>query len=59
MRKYHLGPTIDERPFPGAEFTVRIADDLRKATVFLGDEIADDGGIPLLMPRERAFLSGG
>ena len=58
MRKYHLGPTIDERPFPGAEFTVRIADDLRKATVFLGDEIADDGGNPDIDAQGTGFFIG-
>ncbi len=57
MRKYHLGPTVSERPFPGAEFTVRIANDLRKATVFLGEDIGDDEkGRPAIDPRATGFL---
>jgi hypothetical protein len=56
MRQYYLRPTISRRPFEGAEFMVRIANDLRKATVFLGEEIADDKGQSAIDPRATGFF---
>jgi hypothetical protein len=35
---------------------VRIADDLRKATVFLGEELADGGGEPAIDPHATGFF---
>jgi hypothetical protein len=53
---YRLGPTLLHRPFEGAEFAVRIANDLRKATVFLGEEMADDEGQSAIDPRATGFF---
>jgi hypothetical protein len=54
-RRYILGPTLYEGP-RGASFKVRIADDLRKATVFLGEEIADDKGLSAIDARATGFF---
>ena len=42
--------------FEGVEFAMRIADDLRKATVFLGEEVADDLGHSAIDPRATGFF---
>ena len=55
-RLYHLGPTISQKPFKGAEFSVRIANDLRKSTVFLGEEVADEDGASVLRPQGTGFF---
>src|SRR5208337_2128057 len=55
-RAYILGRTVSERPFDGARFSVRIADDLRKATVFLGEEKADDKGGSAIDARLTGFF---
>jgi len=38
---------------------VRIANDLRKATVFLGEEVADHSGDSAIDPRATGFLLDG
>src|ERR1700722_7926578 len=55
-RIYHLGPTISRPPFDGAAFSVRIANDLRKSTVFLGEEVADEDGVSVLKPQGTGFF---
>jgi hypothetical protein len=56
VRRYVLGPTVNERPFADASFEVRIADDLRKATVFLGKESANDRGLSAIDARATGFF---
>jgi hypothetical protein len=55
-RQYILGPAVNRRPFAGTRFSVRIADDLRKATAFLGEELPDDEGEPAIHPRATGFF---
>jgi hypothetical protein len=55
-RQYILGPSIDRRPFDGAEFFVRIAEDLRKAVVFLGDDTTTPDGAPDIDPKGTGFM---
>jgi hypothetical protein len=55
-RRYILGPTLCESPFEGARFAVRIADDLRKATVFVGEELANHMGESAIDPRATGFF---
>jgi hypothetical protein len=51
--RYVLGPTLYEKH---KGFSVRIANDLRKAIAFLGEELADDRGRSAIDPRATGFF---